>query len=73
MTPETKETGFTWQFVGIDKRPLQKIIAELHAEMGIERDPDMTPEKLQALCLAQGIRPEDNILSCGIIAARDEE
>lgn len=70
MTTQTKSA---WQFVGIDKKPLQEAVAKLHKEMGIEHDPDMTPEKLRALCIEQGIRPEDNILSCGIIAARDEE
>ena len=67
----TTETRFTWQSVGVDKKPLQKIIAALHAEMGIEHDPDMTPEKLQQRMLAGGIRPGDNLASCGIIAARE--
>ncbi len=66
------QTKSAWQFVGIDKKPLQKIVAELHKEMGIEHDPDMTPQKVRAMMRQEGIRAEDNIFSCGIIAAREE-
>ena len=63
----------TWQSVGIDKEPLRYILEELHKETSFEYDPDMTPEKLQQRMLAAGIRPEDDLASCGIIAARDED
>ena len=62
-----------WSQFAIDKKPLQKIVAEIYAKEGIVHDPTMTPEKVQEMMLALGIRPEDNIFSCGIIAARDEE
>ncbi len=39
--------------------------------MGIPEDPPMTIEELHRSMLASGIRPEDNILSRGIIEARN--
>jgi hypothetical protein len=36
-------------------------------------DPTATPQKAREMMLALGIRPEDNLGSSGIIAARDEE
>ncbi len=57
----------------VDKETMRKVIAEVNAEMGFVPNPDATPEKVQQMMIAQGIRPEDNIFSCGIIAARDEE
>ena len=41
--------------------------------MGLVYDPTATAEQSRALILAQGVRPEDNLFSCGIIEARDEE
>jgi hypothetical protein len=57
----------------VDKKAIQKIVAEQNERMGFVKDPTATPEKAQEMMLALGIRPEDNIFSCGIIAARDEE
>ncbi len=57
----------------VDKEAMRKVIAEVNKEMGFVPNPDATPEKVQQMMIAQGIRPEDNIFSCGIIAARDEE
>jgi len=57
----------------VDKEAMRKIIAEVNAEMGFVPDPTATPEKAQQMMIDCGIRPEDNIFSCGIIAARDEE
>jgi hypothetical protein len=57
----------------IDKKVIQRIVAEQNELMGFIPDPTATPEKVQAMTLALGIRPEENLLSCGIIAARDEE
>ena len=57
----------------IDKREIQRIIAEQNRLMGFVPDPTATAEKAQAMMLAHGIRPEENLLSSGIIAARDEE
>lgn len=56
-----------------DKAVIQRIVAEQNEKMGFISDPDTTPEKAQQAMLALGIRPEDNIFSCGIIAMRDEE
>ena len=40
-------------------------------QMGIRGEP-IGAEKLQAMMLAEGIKPEDNILSRGIIEMREE-
>ncbi len=57
----------------IDKALIQRIVAEQNQRMGFVPVPDATPEKAQEMMLALGIRPEDNLFSSGIIAARDEE
>jgi hypothetical protein len=57
----------------VDKKLIQKIVAEQNARMGFVSDPTATAEKAQAMSRALGIRPEDNFLSSAIIAARDEE
>jgi hypothetical protein len=56
----------------LDKKPIQKIVAEQNQRMGFVPDPTATAEKAQEMTLALGIRPEENLLSSGIIAARDE-
>lgn len=57
----------------IDKTLIRKIVTEQNERMGFVPDPTATPEKAQEMMLALGIRPEDNLFSRGIIAARDEE
>ena len=57
----------------VDKKLIQKIVAEQNERMGFVPDPTATAEKAQAMSRALGIRPEDNLLSSAIIAARDEE
>jgi hypothetical protein len=57
----------------LDKKPIQRIVAEQNEQMGFVPDPTATPEKAQAMTRALGIRLEDNLLSSRIIAARDEE
>jgi hypothetical protein len=57
----------------VDKPAIQKIVAEQNEKMGFVKDPDATPQKAREMMRALGIRAEDNIFSCGIIAARDEE
>jgi hypothetical protein len=57
----------------LDKKEIQRIVAEQNEQMGFVPDPTATPEKAQAMTQALGIRPEDNLLSSAIIAARDEE
>ena len=57
----------------LDKHELQRMIAEQNQKMGFVPDPTASARKAQEMALALGIRPEDNLFSCGIIAARDEE
>ena len=56
----------------LDKTEIQRIVAEQNARMGFVPDPTATAEKARAMALALGIKPEDNLGSRGIIAARDE-
>lgn len=56
-----------------DKKEIQRIVAETNAKTGFVKDPTATPEKVREMMRALGIHAEDNIFSCGIIAARDEE
>jgi hypothetical protein len=57
----------------LDKKTIQRIVAEQNERMGFVPDPSATPQKAREMMLALGIRPEDNLGSSGIIAARDEE
>jgi hypothetical protein len=54
----------------INKAEIQRIVRETNARMGFVPDPTATGEKAQAMTEALGIRPEDNLGSRGIIAAR---
>lgn len=56
-----------------DKVELRRLMAAQNADMGLAPDPHATAEQAQARSLALGIRQEENLLSQGIIAARDEE
>ena len=57
----------------VDKKLIQKIVAEQNELMGFVPDPTATAEKAREMMLALGVRPADNLGSSGIIAARDEE
>ena len=57
----------------IDKARIQSIIREQNRLSDFVPVPSATPEKAQALMRDQGIRPEDNLFSAGIIASRNEE
>ncbi len=70
MTDICRPDGTSWF---ADKAAIQKIVAEQNERMGFIPNPEATPEKVQEMMLALGIRPEDNIFSCGIIAGRAEE
>lgn len=48
------------------------IVARQFEEMGIEYDPTATAEDSRRAMRAEGIRPEENLFSRGIIAAREE-
>jgi hypothetical protein len=67
-----KVTGKEIHALFLDKTEIQKIVAEQNERMGFVPDPTATPQKAQAMTRALGIRPEDNLLSRDIIAARDE-
>ncbi len=56
----------------VDKKEIQRLVAEQNARMGIVFDPTATAQKAREMMLADGVRPEDNLLSRGIIAAREE-
>ncbi len=56
-----------------DKEQLRKLMEKQRNLMGLVYDPAATAEQSRALILAQGVRPEDNLFSCGIIEARDEK
>jgi len=56
----------------LDKRALQKAVADLDDRMGFVHDPAATSEKAQAMMLARGIRPADRFLSGDIIRMRHE-
>ena len=59
----------------VDKETIQQVLAERN-HRGTFLDtaqPTMTPKQLRTRMQAMGVCAEDNIGSCGIIAAREEE
>ncbi len=62
--------------VFIDKPRIQQIVAQQNERMGFTPDATATPEEAQEAVerslRENGLRSEDNIFSCGIIAARKE-
>ena len=69
MTTQTKTD--LRQF-GIDKTLAQQMIANQNARTGFVPDPTATAQRGREKMIAVGVHPEDNIGSCGIIAAREE-
>ena len=61
-----------WKQYAIDKTEMRTIVALANSEIGILADPSITPHLARALMTADGVVPEDNLFSCGIMAARDE-
>lgn len=55
----------------VDKAKLRPVIAKAFEEMGIRGEP-IGAEELQERMAAHGVKPEDNILSQGIIEMREE-
>ena len=51
---------------------LRALVAQQFEELGIDYDPTATAEDSRRALLAAGLRPEDNEISRGIIAAREE-
>jgi hypothetical protein len=58
-----------------DKEELRRMMDAFNEPTGFVPDPDATPEKIQELMLADGIRPEENVFSREILRMRygDEE
>ena len=56
-----------------DKEALRRILEEQDAQSGFVPDPNVTPEQVRAMMLADGIRPEDNEFSRELIHIREEE
>ena len=60
----------------IDKSRIQQVVAQGNEQQGFVPDPTTTPaqaqEAVERSLRENGLRPEDNIFSCGIIAAREE-
>lgn len=60
----------------INKSHIQQVVAQINQQTGFVPDPTITPEDAQQAVeqslRENGLRPEDNIFSCGIIAAREE-
>jgi hypothetical protein len=70
MAQATKRTA---KSLFADKKAIQRVVAEQNREMGFVKDPTATAERAQEMMLALGIRPEDNLFSSGIVAARDDD
>jgi len=54
----------------LDKKVLQQKMLEINEQMGVVYDPTATAEKVRQMMLADGIRPEDNILTREILRMR---
>ncbi len=55
----------------VNKEKLRPIVDSAFAAMGVRGEP-IGAEKVQAMVAACGVRPEDNLLSRGIIDMREE-
>ena len=55
-----------------DKKALIRILEEQDARLSLTHDPNATAAESRRLILADGVRPEDNSFSRGIIEAREE-
>jgi hypothetical protein len=61
-----------WNQFVMDTKPIRERVARQNAALGIPSKPSVTLEEFREQLIAAGVRPEDNLLSCGIIAAREE-
>lgn len=59
----------------VDKVKLQRTLSQRKGRSDLLEivEPTMTPQELRTRMEAMGVDPEDNIGSCGIIAARNGE
>ena len=60
-----------WREAGLHQAEISAAAAAAFAEMGISGAP-VGPEKLREMMLADGVNPEDNQFSRGIIEMREE-
>ena len=56
----------------VDKQWLRAKLQENGHADAIRRQPGMSPQRVREMMMNEGIRPEDNEFSRGIIAAREE-
>ena len=63
----------SWRDRIVDKEKAKRVIERVNQQTGFVPDPTATPRKAQELMREFGVRAEDNLFSCGIISARDEE
>jgi hypothetical protein len=68
MNPHT-----TTESLVLDKSTLVSFIQTQNEVLGLTADPRATGEMAQQMTRDLGIHEEENLLSCGIVAARDEE
>jgi hypothetical protein len=59
------------QIQAVNKDRWLQLVDEWFQQLGVAA-PSIGAEKLQALMLQEGLKPEDNLLSQGIIAMREE-
>ena len=57
----------------LNKRLLQKAVAEMNARSGFVKDPTATAEKARQLMLVGGMQPESNTASAEIVRMREEK
>ena len=60
----------SWRDMLVDKAMVMKVMDEVNRDIGFVPDPSATARKAQVMMIALGIRPEENIFSCGFIASR---
>ena len=73
LKESSSETKTDLSKLGIDKKWLQEQFAAMDARTGFVVDPTATAEKVRAMMLAEGIRPEDNVFSSAILRERYPE
>ncbi len=56
----------------VDKEVMERILDEQYKLMGLEYDPTVTAKQVREMMLAEGIEPNDNASSRGIIEMREE-
>jgi len=69
---ETKNSIVNLSLI-VDKAKLRRLIEKRNAEIGLVYVANGTAAESRRLALQDGVRPEDNLFSCGILASREEE